>query len=93
MLVHGYDGVTNQSYWTGGSNKYREDQFVWATPNRESPVSSQLRFSQNNSSITGGDLKCLNYNARMNYSSALSVGKCSEKRPYICEARTPIIFI
>lgn len=86
MPAIGYNGVSSQSYWTGGINKYQEEHFVWATPNREYPVSSQMRFTQNASGLTGGDLNCLLYNARMSYSSALSVDKCKQKRPYMCEA-------
>jgi hypothetical protein len=83
MKVKGNEGVANQTYWTGGINKYRQDQFVWATPSRESPVSSQLRLTQ---IATGGDLNGLIYNAKLNLDSTISVDKCSQSRPYICEA-------
>lgn len=85
MKVKENEGVANQAYWTGGINKYSEDQFVWATPSRESPVLSQLRFTPLDSSVTGSDLNCLVYNAKIDQSSALGVEKCSQKKPYICE--------
>ena len=85
LKVKGNQGIANQTYWTGGINKYRQDQFVWATPSRESPVSSQLRITPIASSSTGGDLNCLSYNAKSNLGSTFSVEMCSQGRPYICE--------